>query len=127
MGLTAYVNVIVALIFVLALIGLVALAARRFTAGSRMIPRPGRRKRLGAVEIAPVDAKRRLVLLRRDDREHLLLLGPQRDVVIETGIEPPPDSLGEPESAAGTTATPGFPDLLRRRFRSGASSGAETD
>jgi flagellar protein FliO/FliZ len=33
-----------------------------------------------------VDAKRRLVLVRRDDREHLLLLGATQDVVVESGI-----------------------------------------
>ncbi len=34
----------------------------------------------------PLDGKRRLVLLRRDGAEHLVLLGLAGDVVIERGI-----------------------------------------
>jgi flagellar protein FliO/FliZ len=45
-------------------------------------------RRLSVVEITPIDARRRLVLVRRDDREHLLLLGIGQDLVIEAGIEP---------------------------------------
>jgi flagellar protein FliO/FliZ len=42
---------------------------------------------LGVVEASHIDAKRRLVLIRRDGVEHLLLLGPTSETVIETGIE----------------------------------------
>jgi len=37
-----------------------------------------------------VDAKRKLVLLRRDDTEHLILLGPNSDTLVEAGIDAPP-------------------------------------
>jgi flagellar protein FliO/FliZ len=47
-------------------------------------PRP--EPRLGVVEQATVDARRRLVLVRRDDVEHLIMTGGPVDVVIETGI-----------------------------------------
>ena len=36
-----------------------------------------------------VDAKHRAILIRRDDTEHLVLLGPATDLVIETGIKAP--------------------------------------
>lgn len=49
-------------------------------------PRPDRR--LDVVEHASVDGKRRLILVRRDDVEHLIMTGGPVDVVIETGIEP---------------------------------------
>jgi hypothetical protein len=42
--------------------------------------------RLAVVEQASVDGRRRLVLLRRDDVEHLIMTGGPVDVVIETGI-----------------------------------------
>ena len=42
--------------------------------------------RLGVMEQASVDSKRKLVLIRRDDVEHLIMTGGPVDVVIETGI-----------------------------------------
>lgn len=43
--------------------------------------------RLGVIEQASVDARRRLVLIRRDGVEHLIMTGGPVDVVIETGIQ----------------------------------------
>lgn len=45
--------------------------------------------RLAVVEQAHVDSRRRLVLVRRDDVEHLIMTGGPVDVVIETGISAP--------------------------------------
>jgi hypothetical protein len=50
-------------------------------------PRP--EPRLGVMETASVDRSRRLVLIRRDDVEHLIMTGGPVDVVIETGIAAP--------------------------------------
>jgi flagellar protein FliO/FliZ len=44
-------------------------------------------KRLAVVEHASVDGRRRLVLVRRDNVEHLIMTGGPVDVLIETGIE----------------------------------------
>ena len=44
------------------------------------------KRRLRVVEFLPIDHKRRLVLVRRDDREHLLILGAESETVVETGI-----------------------------------------
>src|SRR5262245_5395765 len=49
-------------------------------------PKPERR--LDIVEQANVDGRRRLMLIRRDDVEHLIMTGGPVDVVIETGIAP---------------------------------------
>jgi len=43
-------------------------------------------RRLEVVEQASVDARRRLILIRRDEVEHLIMTGGPVDVVIETGI-----------------------------------------
>jgi flagellar protein FliO/FliZ len=87
-----YVRAAAALVFVLALLGVFALLARRFP-GSGVMPSK-RQKRLGVVEVAAVDPKRRLVLVRRDQVEHLVLIGGGNDLVIESGIglavTPPP-------------------------------------
>lgn len=47
-------------------------------------PKPERR--LDIVEQSTLDGRRRLVLIRRDDVEHLIMTGGPVDVVIETGI-----------------------------------------
>ena len=47
-------------------------------------PKP--EKRLDVVDQATVDGRRKLVLVRRDDVEHLIMTGGPVDVVIETGI-----------------------------------------
>ena len=56
-------------------------------------------KRLDIVEQAVVDAKRRLVLVRRDDVEHLVMTGGPTDIVIESGIGAP-RTTAEPRAAA---------------------------
>jgi len=48
--------------------------------------RPRHEPRLDVVAQANVDGRRRLVLIRRDDTEHLIMTGGPVDVVIETGI-----------------------------------------
>ena len=83
-----YLQVAAALVFVLALIGLLAVLARRFGLGGHAPARRGRR-RLALVEVIPLDAKRRLALVRRDDVEHLLVLGPTGEQVVESGIASP--------------------------------------
>ncbi len=68
----------------------------------------GRRgQRLGIVEYCEIDQSRRLVLLRRDNVEHLVLIGGGHDVVVETGINSEtlatpasPPTLGEPTPEA---------------------------
>jgi flagellar protein FliO/FliZ len=54
-----------------------------------------REKRLGVVETASVDSKRKLFLVRRDDVEHLVLIGGPVDIVVEAGIKGHPH-LGPP-------------------------------
>ena len=48
--------------------------------------RPKADKRLDIVEQATLDGRRKLVLIRRDGIEHLIMTGGPVDVVIETGI-----------------------------------------
>lgn len=74
---------------VIALIGLFAWAAKRFGFGGGAMVRGGRNRRFGIVEIAAIDAKLRLVLVRRDEVEHLVLVGPDGSTLIEGGIARP--------------------------------------
>ena len=41
---------------------------------------------LGVIESLPLDARHRLVLVRRGERNHLLLIGPNHSIVVEDGI-----------------------------------------
>lgn len=89
----SYLRFVLALAFVLGLIGLLAMLAKRFNLGFPTPMKTGRDRRLAVVEVAPIDSRRRLVLLRRDGVEHLILLGPGQDVVIESGIVPSPATI----------------------------------
>lgn len=86
MTLETYLQFALALAFVLALIGLLAWAVRRFGLFAQVMPVRSGKKRLSVVEVAAVDAKRRLILVRRDEMEHLILLGANSDTVVESGI-----------------------------------------
>ena len=46
----------------------------------------GRNRRLAVVDSLALDPKRQLLIIRRDNVEHLILTGGQQDIVIETGI-----------------------------------------
>lgn len=81
-------NFVGALIFVLALIGGLAwLVARSGLPQGRF--RFGKRdgnQRLEIIETLSLDPRRRLVLVRQDDKEHLLLLGINGDIVVSEGL-----------------------------------------
>lgn len=84
MDLDQYIRFLMALLFVVALIMVVAWVLRRAgMAGGRVRGR-GRQRRLSVVEALPIDAKRRLVLVRRDDREHLILLSANGDLLLDS-------------------------------------------
>jgi flagellar protein FliO/FliZ len=74
-----------ALLLVIALILALAWIARRLGVMGRLTTTRGKR-RLAIVEVLPLDTKRRLVLVKRDEAEHLVLLGISGDVVVESGI-----------------------------------------
>ena len=96
-----YVRFVLALAAVIVLIFAVAWVARRLGLAGRLVSVGGKRRRLAVVEVLPLDAKRRLVLLRRDGAEHLVLIGLGGDVVIERGIgAPAADAAATIESAA---------------------------
>lgn len=68
----------------MALVALVALIFILRAFGRRSRGRKG--MRLGIVEYCEVDQTRRLVLLRRDDVEHLVLIGSNQDILVEGNI-----------------------------------------
>lgn len=105
----ALLTTLLALGFVLALIvlGLWVLKAGMRTTGTLA---RARGRRLAVVDQLQIDPRRQVVIIRRDDVEHVVLLGGTQDLVLETGIaaeparrplavtplDPPPQAAGRP-------------------------------
>jgi hypothetical protein len=101
----------VAFVIVLALIGGTFWLVRRLgsdrlgSSSSR-----GRQPRLAVIDAAAVDGRRRLILIRRDNVEHLLMIGGPSDVVVEANIV----RAAAPARDAGPARPPAAPDALPR-------------
>jgi flagellar protein FliO/FliZ len=101
-----------AFLIVLGLIGATAWAIRRFGsgrlggAGAR-----GRQPRLAVIDHATVDARRRLILVRRDNIEHLIMIGGPTDVVVESTIV---RSAPAPREVVAAQRPPALPEPLPR-------------
>jgi len=81
------VQVLLALAFVLALVAVIFFLIRRFSdAAATKANGRARQPRLGVIDVANIDGRRRLVIIRRDAVEHLLMIGGPNDVVIESNI-----------------------------------------
>jgi flagellar protein FliO/FliZ len=83
------IRLVAALLLVVGLMLGLNLFMRRIQGGT--LARTGAQRRLQIVEIMPLDARRRIALIRRDDREHLVILSGTGETVVETGIIPPGD------------------------------------
>jgi flagellar biogenesis protein FliO len=99
-----------AFIAVLALIGVATWLVRRF-AGNRLGANTnrGRMPRLAVIDAAAVDGRRRLVLVRRDNIEHLLMIGGPTDIVVESNIvraTPARDPMPQRSAVTGAESSP---------------------
>ena len=91
MGFLEYIRFFLAFAFVLALIGVLYWLVRRYGVERFGLSAAGNTKgpRLRVLEVRALDGRRRLVLVQRDDVEHLLVLGGESDLVVERGIPAP--------------------------------------
>jgi len=93
---------------ILAVMGVGAWLIRRF-ASNRLGANTnrGRMPRLAVIDAAAVDGRRRLVLVRRDNVEHLLMIGGPTDIVVEPNIvRATPGREALPQRPAGTDLPP---------------------
>ena len=101
MDLIDFARYIGALLLVLGLVGGAGLAARKFGLGSFV--KPITTRRLQIVETLGIAPRQRLLIVRRDNVEHLILSGPDGTSVIESSIPAQPmpitASLMTPEAA----------------------------
>jgi len=102
-------KVIVASVVILVLLALLGLFVRQIQGGRlRLRGQAGgrqRQPRLGVVDTYDLDRQRQLVLIRRDNIEHLLMIGGASDVVVETNIM----------RSGGRAATPSYTDTAADR------------
>lgn len=103
MDFDTYLRFALALILVLGLIALLAWVLRRFGMGMKL----AKGKRLGVVEVQSLGPRHRLILLRRDQVEHLVLVGPHSETLIEGGIKPGDGGAPSAASFAATLAAEG--------------------
>jgi hypothetical protein len=83
--LAPYMTTIIVAALILAALVVLLLLFKLFRTGVR-----GRKgSRIGISEYYEIDKSRRLVLVRRDDIEHLILIGGGEDVVVESNIGSP--------------------------------------
>jgi hypothetical protein len=86
-GTSLPVRFFIAFVVVFALIGVTAWLIRRFGTGALGgTGARGRAPRLAVIEAGAVDGRRKLVLIRRDNIEHLIMIGGPTDIVVEANI-----------------------------------------
>jgi Flagellar biosynthesis protein, FliO len=77
---------IIVFLLTVAVIYILIRILRAFSSGTFVAGGKSRHLRLAIMDATPVDAHRRLVLVRRDDVEHLILIGGPTDIVVEQNI-----------------------------------------
>lgn len=83
---TEILRFLASLLFVLSLMGGLWLFLRKLGLNGPSMITPVTKRRLRVVEVLPLDPRRKAILLRRDDREHLVILGPSGETIVETQI-----------------------------------------
>jgi hypothetical protein len=147
-GMPFPVQFFLAFVIVLALIGATAWAVRRFGSGRLGgVGMRGRQPRLAVIDYASVDGRRRLILIRRDNVEHLVMIGGPTDVVVESNIvraapaasrdvamprgpameTPPPRAIPLPDNSNGAWPLQPEPAAASAPARSPRNEPATTD
>jgi flagellar protein FliO/FliZ len=128
-ALSPAVKYVIAFAIIFLLLALFALVLRRLTGGRLSLPSHergrSRQPRLGIVDVYDLDRQRQLILLRRDNVEHLLLIGGPNDVVVETNLvrtpgarlphSPMDQTADRPESFERTLEAPARPLIEPQR------------
>src|SRR5262249_62285165 len=105
-GMPLPVQFLLSFLIILGVIGAIWWTVRRFGSGRLGTGTRGRQPRLAVIDYASVDNRRRLILVRRDNVEHLLMIGGPNDIVVEPNIGPAvPASRDAGRPPAGIQAT----------------------
>jgi hypothetical protein len=104
---TSIVTIIFAVAAIVALVGVAFWLVHRF--GTNRLgagTQRGRMPRLAVIDAAAVDGRRRLVLVRRDNVEHLLMIGGPNDMIVEPNIVRATPAREQMPQRPGTAAEP---------------------
>jgi len=96
-SLPPFIRLLFSMALVIALMGGLAYLLKYMGFAGPKTPQ-NKQKRLKVVESTPLDARRRLVLVQRDDKQHLVILGANSETVIETNIAAPPVTSNNAEN-----------------------------
>jgi flagellar protein FliO/FliZ len=75
-----------AFVLVISLMGGLWLVLKKMGINGGLTLQQGKKRRLKIVEILPLTSNHKAVLLRRDDKEHLVILGTNGQTVVEQSI-----------------------------------------
>ncbi|HEY8964357.1 MAG TPA: flagellar biosynthetic protein FliO [Alphaproteobacteria bacterium] len=76
-----YLRFVIAFAFVMSLMGILAILLKKYGKGGKGFSSG---KRLSVIEIKPIDARHRLALVKCDDTEHVLVLGPGGQTLVQS-------------------------------------------
>lgn len=120
-------TVLLALGFVLVLIVLGVWILKMVFNASGNVAR-ARTRRIAVIDNAPVDQRRQLLLVRRDNVEHLILIGGAQDLVVETGIPvTPPQPVRPARRPVPQSGVHPEPPLRNARPRAAVARDDEMD
>ncbi len=80
------IRMLAAFAFVLSLMWILSLIMKRVGYG-KLMPLRAEDRRLSVVEYLPLDSKNRLILVKCDSKEHLLVVNAEGTTVVETGMK----------------------------------------
>jgi len=103
------VQVIIAFVVILTLIGIFTWILARIKGMRIETARRSRQPRLAVMDSTPIDNQRRLVLVRRDAVEHLILVGGETDIVVEQTIVRGAPIVAQPQRQPFPAAVPAPP------------------
>ena len=87
----SWLRIVMASTTVLGLLGLLSVGLKYVASQGLMLPgKKNVKRRLQLIETLALDTRRRLVIVRQDGHEHLLLLGVGQDIVVKTNLQPTP-------------------------------------
>src|SRR3990167_1032787 len=90
-----YLSFFVAFGLIIMLIGLAAWLARFLGYNTTLSLRGQKLRRLSIVDAIALDAKRRLILVSRDDVEHLICIGGGTDFMVEHNVKTPIPAMNQ--------------------------------
>lgn len=126
MNLEDFSRILFAFVAVIGFIGIAALVARKMglAAGAHALAKA---RRLSLVESLPIDARRRAVIIRCDNREHLVILGQTGETLVAADLPPRPAIEAEETGRAPAPFATALASLTGARTPASLQSANDAD